>query len=483
MEELDIAAVTKRSIRGVFALVSRTFFIQIVSFVVNFLLTVILAPSVFGIYFVVSAVIAFLQYFSDIGLAAALIQKKDPLTEKDLYTTFTIQEGLVVSVVTIALIGSNSVGKFYHLQQDGIILFQALVISFFLSSLKTIPSILLERNLHFEKLVIPEIVETLCFNLSALFFALRGFGISSFTYAVLLRGISGVITMYIISPWKIRLGFSKEVAKKLLSFGIPFQTNSFLALLKDDLVIAYIGKVLPLAQVGYIGFAQKWAFTPLRLIMDNIIRITFPSFSRLQHDSKHLAGAIEKSLFVLTFSIFPILAGLVVLAPEFVKLIPRYEKWEPALISLAFFSLNGALSSVSTPLTNALNAIGKIKWSLYLMIFWTITTWIATPLGIYFFGFNGVSVASAVIAGSVGLVVWITKKYIPFSIQTIFVPTFSSILLYLLLLIATHVVRFSWVALFGELAFGALIYLGSVFLLAKEEVKKDILLVKHHLLP
>ena len=40
MEEVDIAAIKKRSIRGVFALVSRTFVIQIVGFVVNFLLTI-----------------------------------------------------------------------------------------------------------------------------------------------------------------------------------------------------------------------------------------------------------------------------------------------------------------------------------------------------------------------------------------------------------------------------------------------------------
>jgi len=81
MEELDIAidiaTVTKRSIHGVLALVSRTFFIQLVSFVTNFLLTIFLSPSIFGVFFVVSAAINFLGYFSDIGLAAALIQKKD----------------------------------------------------------------------------------------------------------------------------------------------------------------------------------------------------------------------------------------------------------------------------------------------------------------------------------------------------------------------------------------------------------------------
>src|ERR1041385_7554237 len=168
MEELDIATVTKRSIHGVFALVSRTFFIQIISLAVVTALYALLKESEIGVFFVVSASIAFLSYFSDIGLAAALIQKKEALTEQDLRTTFTIQQILVITVVIIALFLSGFVGHLYKLNTSGVYLFQALEISFFLSSLKTIPSIILERNLRFDKLVIPQIIETIVFNIVVL---------------------------------------------------------------------------------------------------------------------------------------------------------------------------------------------------------------------------------------------------------------------------------------------------------------------------
>ncbi|MDO8659334.1 MAG: oligosaccharide flippase family protein, partial [Candidatus Parcubacteria bacterium] len=430
MEENDIATITKRSIRGIVALVSRTFFMRAISMTTGLLLAAFLSPSTFGVFYIVSAIIPLLSYFSDIGLAASLIQKKEEITQDDLKTTFTIQQGLVITIVIIALLLSNFVGQFYSLEGVGIYLFQAVVIAFFLSSLKTIPSIILERNLQFQKLVIPEIVETLFFNVTVLVLAIQGFGVMSFTYAVLARGISGLVTIYIIAPWKISLGISRESAKKLLSFGIPFQANSFLALLKDDLLVMYLGKVLPLAQVGYIGFAQKMAFTPLRLIMDNVIRITFPSFSRLQHDKNSLAVGIEKALLAVSFFIFPSFFGLILLSPYAINLIPKFAKWEPALLSLSFFAINATLSSISTPLTNALNAIGKIKITLYLMIFWTILTWILTPLSILFFGFNGVAGVSAVIASSVVLVVYIARRYIAFNIlKAVKYPFFASILM------------------------------------------------------
>lgn len=482
MEEIDIAAITKKSIHGIFALTTRTFFIQVVSLSANFLLTIYLAPSIFGIYFVVSAAIAFLSYFSDVGLAAALIQKKDQISNEDLKTTFTIQQGLVLSLVLLALYFSSAIGNFYHLQNDGVLLFQALVISFFLSSLKTIPSIILERELNFQKLVIPQIVETLFFSVVAVFLAVKGFGISSFTYAVLARGVSGTIAIYLISPWKIGLGFSKASAKKLLSFGIPFQLNSFLALIKDDLLIVYLGKVLPLAQVGYIGFAQKWALMPLRLIMDNVIRITFPSFSRLQDEKEILSKALEKSIFAVCFIIFPALIGLVVLSPYFINLIPRYLKWEPALLSLAFFSLNAALSSISTPLTNALNAIGKIKITLYLMIFWTVATWILTPLLILIYGFNGVAFASAIISCSVVVVVYIVKKYLNFSlIRACFYPLSASLIMGVAIYFVGQFLANSIAGLMLSVVTGAVIYFFIVYLLAKEKLMADLALIRQNL--
>ncbi len=482
MEEIDIALITKRSIRGIFALASRTFFLQVISFAGNFLLTIFLSPASFGVFFVVSAAIAFLSYFSDIGLAAALIQKKEAITEKDLRTTFTIQQILVVTIVVIAVFSAKYVGSFYHLNSNGVILFQALAIAFFFSSLKTIPSILLERDLRFEKLVLPQIVETFFFNITAVVLAIKGFGISSFTYAVLARGLSGLIVIYLISPWKIRFGFYKECASRLLSFGIPFQLNSFLALVKDDLFLAYLGKALPIVQVGYIGFAQKWAFAPLRLIMDNVIRITFPSFSRLQDNKEVLRKAIEKSIYAACFLIFPSIVGLVMLSPYFINLIPKYSKWEPALLCLAFFSINTALSSISTPLTNALNAIGKIKTTLYLMIFWTIATWVLTPLAIFIFGFNGVAIASAVISLSVVAVVYLVKRHIKFDLlRTISFPILGSIIMGLVIYFLSPILIKSIISLIFMILIGAVIYFFTILFFAKKQFIDDLKLIKENI--
>lgn len=482
MEEIDVSLIAQRSIRGVFALTTRTFTIQIITFVSNFLLTIFLSPQTFGIFFVVSAVIAFLTYFSDIGLAAALIQKKEPPTEEELRTTFTIQQALVVTLVLIALLFSPFISSLYRLRPDGVVLFQALCIAFFLSSLKTIPSIILERSLKFEKLVLPQVVESLVFSIISVFLAIKGFDLASFTYAVLARGVAGVVVMYAIAPWKMSIGFSREAAKHLLSYGIPFQANSLLALLKDDLLTVYLGKVMPLAQVGYIGFAQKWAFTPLRLIMDNVIRITFPSFSRMQHDKRLLSQALEKTIFAVSLLIFPSIAGLVILFPYFIEIIPKYSKWEPALLSLGFFAFNAGFSSISTPLTNLLNAVGRIKTTLGLMTFWAAATWILTVAGVTYFGFNAVAAVSALVSISSIFVVVLVRRYIKFNIfNAVFPPLISTIIMSLVLYPLSSFFAKGIFSLFLMVILGAVVYFLVIILIAKKQVLADVRMIKNNL--
>lgn len=482
MQEIDIATIKKRSINGVLSLVSRTFFIQIISQVVTFLLTVYLSPTDYGVFFLVSTVIAFLTYFSDIGLAAALIQKKEQITDADLRTTFTIQQILVVTIVTVGLLASPFIASIYDLDRPGILLYQALVIAFFFSSLKTIPSILLERDLKFQRLVIPEIVETLVFNVLVLVLAVKGFGITSFTYGVLARGIVGLITIYIVAPWRIRIGINRESARQLLSFGLPFQANSFLALLKDNLFFLFLGAILPKPALGYIGIAQKWAYLPLRLIMDNLIRITFPSFSRLADNPTYLAKAIEKTLFSIMIFIFPTLTGLVILMPHFIDIFPKYQKWEPALLSLSFFAINAGLSSITTPLTNALNAIGKIKITLYLMIFWTAITWVLTPLLIVFYDFNGVAIASAIVSLSVIGVVAIVKKYIPFTLlPQLYPPLIATVVMGIVLYFLSQFLITDFLTLFLVIIVAASVYGATIYMIASTQIKSDIQLLRDNL--
>ncbi len=474
MDEFELHAIATKSVKGVFALVSRSFLLQLLGIATSFVLTIFLDPASFGIFFVVSSIIVFFNYFQDIGLAASLIQKKEEPTVIELQTVFVMQQILVLLLVVPALIFSSAISHFYKLNMDGQILLIALLVSFFLTSLRTIPTVLLERKLDYGKIVIPQILENLAYNACLIIFAVLGFKVASFTIAVLARSIIGLVALYIIQPWPIGIAFDRHSLKRLISFGIPFQANSILALFKDDFRTIYLGKVLPIAQLGYIGFAEKLSYLPLRLVMDNVIKVTFPSFSRLQDDKNALRLAIEKSLFLICFAIFPIAVGIISYSPFLIKFVPKYQKWEPALISVVFFSLGTVLSSISTPLTNFLNAIGRVKITLYFMIFWTAAIWVMTLILIKFMGFNGVSAASFFVSlTSIGVFI-VSKKYVEFSVIK---PVYKQFIAAVIMFVFTYITSIFVSSLILMMFFGFVslgIYLLFLYMIAKSEMTKTI---------
>lgn len=427
----EIITIKNKIVSGVFALTSRNILISIFSLIANFILTILLEPEYFGIFFVVSAVISFLSYFSDIGLAAALIQKKAEPTRRELVTVFTIQQILVILIILIVALLSPFISGIYKLNSAGSFLLYALLFSFFLSSLKTIPSILLERKLEFGLLAIPQVIETLVYYLTAIILAKLSYGIYSFAWAAIARGLVGLIIIYMIERWPIGLGLHLDSVKNLISFGIPFQTNSLLALVKDDLLTLFLGGIFAQNknQLGYIGWAKKWAESSLRVIMDSIVRVTFPAFARLQDNKDLLGRAIEKVIFYLALFIFPTTAILILFMKSIVYIVPKYSKWEPALFSFYLFAGASIFSAFSSPLVNALNSIGKIKKTLLLMIMWTSMTWLLVPVMIHFFGYNGVAMASLLIALTGIIPILMMRRIVFFHIiRPIMKPLVSTIL-------------------------------------------------------
>lgn len=475
IESITLEAVKNRAVKGVVILTGRTFLLSLLSLVATGFLTVFLEPDQFGVFWIVSAIVNFLAYFSDIGLAAALIQKKQKISRDDLRTTFTVQQALVLVLLLILFLGTPVFAKIYSLSYEGKLLLYALGVSLLLSSLKTIPSVLLERELDFGKLVVPQVLENLFYNIVAVILAWQGFGIRSFTYAVLIRGIVGLIAIYVLRPWMPGLALSRESLKKLLRFGVPYQANTLLATIKDDGMTAFLGGILGASGIGLLGWAQKWAYTPLRLFMDHVLKVTFPAFSRMQDEKEHLRRSVTRSVFFVCFLVFPSVVGLLILAPLLVKIIPRYEKWEPALIPLFLISVNTIFAAATTQLTNVLNAIGKIKVTFKLMIMWTVLTWIFVPGLAIKFGVNGAALGYALVGTSSVVAIYIVRRLVKFSLlDSVFRPVFAAAIMGAPLLIVRKVLPINLFSVWILIGLGITIYTLTIYLIVGPSIVSDV---------
>ena len=475
---MEFDQVSKKLVSGFLTLTFRRASLYAIRFLtINIILARFLSPSTIGIFNLANSILSFFTFFSDIGLGAAIIQKKE-ITTDDLRTTFTIQQILSILLVIIIWVLAPTLGSFYNLDQAGVWLIRVLAFGFMLTSLKVLPAILLERELRFGPLVIVEIVETLIFCSFLIFLSFNNFGVNAFTIATLAQSLIGVILIYLIAPWKISIGISKQAAKVLLNFGVPFQLNSLLALLKDRLVPLVVARMIGTTGVGYVTWAQSLSFMPLE-VMNIMNRLTFPAFSRLQHDPPALKQTLERSIFFISLLMYPLLFGLLAIAPSLVTHVVS-PKWQPALPLIYLFSITVFFAGLSTSFTNFLNAIGKISITLKLMVFWTVLEWLLTPLLTYYYGYFGVALASSLIAFSSLIPIYIVKKMVKLALfSNIWPPMLAAIIMSLITYFLSFNFAYNLFSLILIIILGGIIYSLLILLFAKNKVQENLRIFKN----
>lgn len=477
MEDLDIITIARKSAHGIAALVSRTIFLQVISYGTSIVIFTLLSPADFGAYTVAIAGQRIISFFTDFGLGAALVQKKEALEERDIKTVFTLQIFITLGFFLLTLFLKDYIGLFFNLSPEAVLLFLVLVFCVFLSTFKIIPSILLERNIQFQKLVVPQIAESVVFNFILVVLVLYGYGINSYSWAFIVSAFIGIPFYYYISPWKIGMGISRQSLVHL-KFGLQFQAKNILATIKDDMLTVFLVKTLTLTDLGYIGFAQRNAFFAYRFIVDNVTKVTFSTYSRMQEETKMLKTMIEKSLFLVSAAIFPLLFGLIIIAPYIISYFPRWNKWEPAVVSIIFFSLNAIVSSISGILVNVLDATGRVKTTLRLMVLWTTLTWVLTPIAIYLFGYNGVALVSFIVTLTIGITIYLVKQIVNFQlINSIKKPVFASLCMSLFVYIIANLFARNLLTTGVIIIVGGVFYGICIFLLSGNQIKKDLALV------
>ncbi|HAB51332.1 MAG TPA: hypothetical protein DCE80_04020, partial [Ignavibacteriales bacterium] len=137
-------------------------------------------------------------------------------------------------------------------------------------------------------------------------------------------------------------------------------------------------------------------------------------------------------------------------------------------------------SSVSTTITNAFAAMGKIKINLKLMLMWTALTWILTPLLMSKYGYNGVALASALVASSSIIPMIILKRMLSVKLFSNVWPQLLSALLMgiflkwlLSLLVIGH-----WILVIPLIAAGAILYFAFIFILTGKKLINELRSVK-----
>ena len=463
MEPASSEPIQTRAARGAAALLVRSGAIKLTAVIGGVVLARVLTPAQFGVYVVAAFCVSFLGLFTDVGLGAAVIQQRHAPTRDELKTVFTLQLTLAGALVTAGLLVAQPVAAAYHMPDSGVWLLRALIVTLLLSTLRTVPAMLLERELRYARLGTVETVEAVAFQGVAVVAALAGAGVWAFVWATLARAVVGPTVLCFVSPWRPGLGLDRAVVRRLLSFGMAYQAQGILSFVKDAMTPTLLALLAGASAVGYVNWAYAVATLPL-LVTTALWQVTFPAFARAAHDTALLARMIERAIRLGAIVMLPLSFSVMALAPEIVRYVFT-SKWEPALPAVYLFSISlWAGPLLGSTFFSLFYAVGKPRYGLWFTVLYGVLDWgIGVPL-VLWLGFEGIAVRTVVVAFvTLPLLLRVARRIVPVRpLRQVVRPALAAAVAGAVEFAAVHLLPATLAGFVAAIALGTVVYVVAV---------------------
>lgn len=326
--------------------------------IVAIILARLLAPHDFGLAAMVVVLSGLVLIFSDLALGAALVQRRN-LTEKDKSTVFwtSLVAGVVFTVIGVAC--SGLVADFYG-EPDVKPLFAALSLSFFITSLATVQTALLTREMDFKSLELRQIAATIVGAAVGISAAANGLGAWAIIAQQLTIAGASTILLWRFCEWKPRFTYSWLSFRDLGAFGGRVFGTRLLFYANRSADVLLIGRFLGAAAVGAYSIAYSVILFPFNQIAGPIQEVLYPAFSKMQEDPARMASMwIGVNRAVAAVSI-PSLVGIIIVAPDFVAVVLG-SKWAAAVLVIQILAWVGLLQSLQRLNSSILEARNRTK--------------------------------------------------------------------------------------------------------------------------
>jgi PST family polysaccharide transporter len=367
---------------------------QTSQFVTTAVLARLLLPSDFGLVGMAAIVTGLVYSVRELGLSAAIVQKKE-LDQMHLSSSFwaNIMGGLVL--FGICALAAPIASRFFR---DPIVAPILIVssTSLVISSFGAVHRASLLRNLRFKAIAVAEVGISLAYGFVAIAMAALGFGVWSLVGGTLFGSGVGVILWWSVLRWRPALEFSWRKFLELFRFGANVMGSGLVGYFSHNIDYLVIGRRLGAFPLGIYTLAFKLISFPLTRVSYMVTDVAFPAFSRIQGEDARLRRGYTRTVSYLSLIIFPLLFGLMVLAPEFVRVVYG-PKWTPAILPLRVMCVLGMLKGVGTTVGSILKAKGRPDVELKYSILFLSGMVAAVLLGSRY-GIAGVALAITVLA-------------------------------------------------------------------------------------
>lgn len=355
---------------------------QVFTFISTAMLARLLSPADFGLMGIALVVTNFMDVLNQFGVATAIIQQKE-MNDDVLSTVFWPNLAIGFLTFGVAFLLSANISHFFGAPAARPII-AVLAISEIIDSFGLVQWGMLQRELKFKSVSILSILGAIGYGLVAIPCALFGLGVWSLVMGNLTQSLILAIGFWFAVQWRPTLKFYWNYFKRVYGFGLKVLLNGIVEFFRGNSDYTLVGKVLGAYNLGIYTLSYNVA-TLAHTKITTVVRDTLtPAYSRIQDDSARLRDAANRAAQYLALIVFPVSFGLIVVAPEFIKLVYG-TKWEGAILPAQILLFGGALLAVNPVIETIITAVGRpgvyAAWNAIRTAFLIVAIYIGLKLG------------------------------------------------------------------------------------------------------
>ena len=442
----------------------------------------LLSPDDYGVVGMATFCLGLIELVTEFGIGITVATRIE-MTALQLEQLNAVSILLGFAGVVVICLAAPLAGAFFHDARLPHVL-MALSLTFLLSSLRSVPWGVLQRDLRFKRLAIYDGVQALALAGLSVILASLGFGYWTLVVAALASALITATLAIVRHPVAFRTPRLADLSG-LLSFSgnIVAQRAAWYGYSNADFVVA--GKMLGSGPLG--SYTLAWNLSRITdKITGLVLQITPPVLAKVRDDREELRRYVIRISEAMSLTVLPLMVGLALVAPEFVPLVLG-AKWQSMIFPLQVLSAYAPVNVVLPLFGQVLNVTGHERFGMRHNFLQIIVMPCLFAIGAYVAGVNGIALAWVIghpfLAGRLGRY---TLRSIELRPTQYFRRALApSLLGCLCMAIAVVTVRAAWLdsvpgvaRLLIEIGTGALAYVATLLVLFRERLAGVRMLVR-----
>lgn len=314
-------------------------------------------PSDFGEFAAAAIVVTTGLMFTDSGMLAALIHRKDRIDEAaSTAVVATAIAGLLFSLLALAL--SPLIGIIFD--SDRIAALSATLSGLLLlRSLPIVPEALLQRRFSFLRRMVVEPAQAIAFGIAAIIATSNGLGAWGLVIGFYASAVTDVLLSWVLVKWRPRIGLvSFSMWRELIGYGRHILFSGIVLRARQEVPTVLLGAFVNTSALGQFQYAQRVSSTPFSLLLSAAAFVVFPAFARISEQPERFRSAFFRSL--RTFATLAFLMGCMLVAFGLSTVVLVFgDVWYAAGEATMVLGLATIASSLGALAAEALKAGGR----------------------------------------------------------------------------------------------------------------------------